>query len=179
MTNKDLMKKVILGKPQWLHWQAYRRWINQPAMMRLLDRRKKVSEQEHRLYVRKIARDPRVKFFGIFLPGKEFIGVCALKQIDKAAKKAELYICLSPGASGHGYGLLAVKALLAYGFEKLKLNRIYLYTPAYNTAALRCYHKAGFVQEGRLLQDIVRNGRTYDAVRLCYLKKFRRPSRRR
>ena len=168
------MKKVTLAKAQWPHWQEYRRWINRPAMMRLLDRRKKVSEKEHRLYVGKIARDPKMKFFGIFLPSKKFIGICALKQIDKTAKKAELYICLSPRASGHGYGLLAVKALLAYGFDRLKLNRIYLYTPAYNTAALRCYKKAGFVREGVLLQDIVRNGHYYDAVRLCYLKKFRR-----
>lgn len=166
------MKKVLLDKAQWSHWNEYRRWINQPQMMRLLDRQVKVSEKEHRLYIRRLEKDPHHCFLGVFsLPERKFIGICALKNIQKRVRKAELYICL--GVRGKGYGVAAVCELLNYGFSKLKLNRIYLYTPEFNQAAIRCYRKAGFRLEGRGVQDVFSGGRYYDSIRMYYLKSFK------
>jgi RimJ/RimL family protein N-acetyltransferase len=52
------------------------------------------------------------------------------------------------------------KALLRIGFEDLKLHRISLGVYDFNQAALNCYLKAGFKQEG-LLRDVVRHGEEY------------------
>ena len=53
-----------------------------------------------------------------------------------------------------------VKALLRIGFEDLKLHRISLGVYDFNQAAIKCYLKAGFQQEGAL-RDVVRHGDGY------------------
>ncbi len=53
-----------------------------------------------------------------------------------------------------------VAALLRIGFEDLALHRISLGVYDFNQAAVNCYLKAGFVQEG-LLRDVVRHGEEY------------------
>ncbi|UOQ96191.1 GNAT family N-acetyltransferase [Hymenobacter sp. 5317J-9] len=53
-----------------------------------------------------------------------------------------------------------VKALLRIGFEDLKLHRISLGVYDFNTAAIKCYLKCGFTQEG-VLRDVVRHGDDY------------------
>ena len=53
-----------------------------------------------------------------------------------------------------------VKALLRIGFEDLKLHRISLGVYDFNLAAINCYLKAGFKQEG-VLRDVVRHGEGY------------------
>jgi RimJ/RimL family protein N-acetyltransferase len=49
-----------------------------------------------------------------------------------------------------------VKALLRIGFEDLKLHRISLGVYDFNQAAIKCYLKAGFQQEG-VLRDVVKH----------------------
>ncbi|MBF9237931.1 GNAT family N-acetyltransferase [Hymenobacter sp. BT683] len=53
-----------------------------------------------------------------------------------------------------------IKALLRIGFEDLKLHRISLGVYDFNHAAINCYLKAGFVQEG-VMRDVVRHGEDY------------------
>lgn len=53
-----------------------------------------------------------------------------------------------------------VQALLRIGFEELDLHRISLGVYDFNHAAIRCYLKSGFQQEG-LLRDVVRHGDAY------------------
>ena len=53
-----------------------------------------------------------------------------------------------------------MKALLRIGFEDLKLHRISLGVYDFNQAAVKCYLKAGFQQEGAL-RDVVRHGDDY------------------
>ncbi len=53
-----------------------------------------------------------------------------------------------------------VRALLRIGFEELKLHRISLGVYDFNHAALTCYLKCGFRQEG-LLRDVVRHDDGY------------------
>ena len=53
-----------------------------------------------------------------------------------------------------------VKALLRIGFEELKLHRISLGVYDFNQAAVNCYLKCGFRQEG-LMRDVVKHGDGY------------------
>jgi RimJ/RimL family protein N-acetyltransferase len=49
-----------------------------------------------------------------------------------------------------GYGTDAVTTLTGFGFGELNLQRIWLRVFDFNTRAIRCYEKSGFVLEGRL-----------------------------
>jgi RimJ/RimL family protein N-acetyltransferase len=51
-------------------------------------------------------------------------------------------------ARGKGYCRQMVEAVLKIGFEELKLHRISLGVYDFNTAAIKCYQKAGLITEG-------------------------------
>jgi RimJ/RimL family protein N-acetyltransferase len=170
-----IQKTVQLGPLELKWWKRYLHWSNQPETARLIDRYLPVTELEHEAFLKSILADKSKIFFSVcHAAKKKFLGVCALKNIDLRNRKAELYICLGEEQGrGKGYGGLVVNELLNYAFDMLNLNRVYLYTPEYNRMAIRCYKKVGFVVEGRFLDDIYRDGRYFDTVRMCFLKKFR------
>lgn len=56
---------------------------------------------------------------------------------------------------GKGYCKGMINAILKVGFEELKLHRISLGVYDFNTAAIQCYKKCGFVQEGTM-RDVLR-----------------------
>ena len=62
--------------------------------------------------------------------------------------KAELYLFVNPDLLQAGVGTKAAKLLCQYGFEQLKLNKIYLETNEDNIVARKVYEKCGFKLEG-------------------------------
>lgn len=102
------------------------------------------------------------RFDCVFVLGSDIIGMGGLTNISKENKNAELYIYLSPQFQGHGLGFKSLKLLCKYGFEELKLHKIYLYTFASNIRANKMYEKAGFVREGLLREHTMKNGHLQD-----------------
>ena len=100
------------------------------------------------------------------------IGWCGLYGIKWISRAAEYRAFIGESDyRGKGIGTEVARLLLGYGFEKLNLNKIYLGVNAEHKGALRSYEKAGFVKEGILRQEIFRNNRYYDAVRMSVLRK--------
>ena len=82
------------------------------------------------------------------------VGTAFLKNIDLNNKKAEFGIFIGePSALGHGYGTKAIKKIMCYAFEELKLNRIYLQVLTNNLPAIKAYQKSGLLIEGVLKQS--------------------------
>ena len=63
---------------------------------------------------------------------------------------------------GRGIASKATELILKYGFYKLGLNKIYLYTEIGNIAAQKLFEKIGFKKEGLLKNDLICNGRKID-----------------
>ena len=85
--------------------------------------------------------------FAIILCGvKVHIGNISLVEYDAPIGCAELGILIFPPYWARGYGEKATRELLNFAFFEMKLNRVELGT--YNPAALRMFHKAGFLLEG-------------------------------
>src|SRR5690606_33745634 len=56
-------------------------------------------------------------------------GIIGLLNIDLKNKKSEFYITIGePSCKGKGISTAASRLLLSYAFEKLNLNRVYLFT---------------------------------------------------
>jgi len=165
---------IQLAPLEWKHWKSYRSWVNDQEIKLLVDRHLPVSEFQHKEFYRSLLRDKTKIFFSVVKPPRDrFIGVCAFKNIDSKSRKAEFYICLNGKAvRGKGLGQKAVHSALDYAFDTLNLNRVYLYTPSYNKAAIKCYKNVGFVQEGKFLDDVFAKGRYHDSIHMCYLKRF-------
>jgi RimJ/RimL family protein N-acetyltransferase len=99
------------------------------------------------------------------------IGWIDLKNIDKQNKHAELGIAIGDKAYwGRGYGLAAMKEMLQWGFNELGLNKIWLRVEVDNDKAIKSYLRMGYVEEGILRQDRLRNGEFVDRVRMSILR---------
>src|SRR5689334_2236661 len=60
------------------------------------------------------------------------MGHVALKWTDATAAQAELRFAMAPMFRRQGYSLEAVRAVLAHGFEKYRLHRIFARTAGHN-----------------------------------------------
>lgn len=99
------------------------------------------------------------------------IGWIDLKNIDTLNKHAELGIAIGDKHYwGKGYGLSAMKEMLVWGFNELALNKIWLRVEVDNEKAIKSYKRIGYVEEGILRQDRLRNGEFIDRLRMSILK---------
>ena len=104
------------------------------------------------------------------------VGLIGLLSIDQKNSKAEYYILIgNTDFKGKGIAKEASCQILNYGFFKLGLNRIYLYTEAENESAQRLFEKVGFIKEGCLKDDILSHGRyvdryVYGILKECWKK---------
>jgi RimJ/RimL family protein N-acetyltransferase len=71
---------------------------------------------------------------------------------------------------GKGYGTDAMRLMLRYAFTELNLYRVTLGVFEYNPRAQRSYQKAGFVLEGRVREELNRNGRRWDGLYMGILR---------
>ncbi|MEK3805829.1 GNAT family protein [Bacillus sp. FSL H8-0547] len=99
------------------------------------------------------------------------IGWIDLKNIDKMNRHAELGIAIGNKLYwGKGFGLAAMKEMLVLGFGELGLNKIWLRVEVDNEKAIKSYKRMGYVEEGVLRQDRLRNGKFVDRLRMSILK---------
>lgn len=103
--------------------------------------------------------------------GGNYIGIAGLHSIQWVARHAEFRILIGEKKTwGQGIGTECVQLLTAYGFEVLNLNRIWLGVNEANQKAYQSYLKGGFHEEGRLRQEVFRNGKYFDVIRMSILK---------
>lgn len=91
--------------------------------------------------------------------GGTLIGRCDLFGLDELARSGEVGIGLVATARGRGAGTDALRLLVRFAFARRNLHRVHLRCIASNAAAIACYRKTGFVQEGVLRESAwVRGG---------------------
>jgi RimJ/RimL family protein N-acetyltransferase len=99
------------------------------------------------------------------------IGWIDLKNIDKLNKHAELGIAIGDKAYwGKGYGQAAMKEMLKWGFNDLGLNKMWLRVEVDNEKAIKSYLRMGYVEEGILRQDRLKEGEYVNRLRLSILR---------
>ena len=93
------------------------------------------------------------------------IGHVAFYKIDYRVGSAEYGILIGDKNSwGKGLGTQITASVITYGFNELKLHRIYLEVLESNIRAVRLYEKLGFVREGLLRDAQFRNGQYLNIV---------------
>ena len=105
------------------------------------------------------------------LEGKRYIGRCGLIHVDWKNRLAECAILIGDkNERGKGYGADAMKTLCRFAFEEMGMNKLTVRVFAFNRAAIRCYEKCGFEQEGLLKKEYFREGKFHDVVVMGLLK---------
>jgi [ribosomal protein S5]-alanine N-acetyltransferase len=130
------------------------------------------SMEETRNWIRQcIAKNNGYEQKAILSDTGEHIGWVDLKNIDRLNQHAELGIAIGDkGYWGKGYGIAAMYEMLKYGFCELSLNKIWLRVEIDNKRAIASYKKAGYLEEGILRQDRLRNGMFVDRLRMSLIK---------
>jgi len=99
------------------------------------------------------------------------IGLVSLHDIDPHRGQAELGKTVGdPGFRGKGIAEMATRLIVAYGFDSLGLNRIYLRTLGANVRNIRLNERVGFRFEGLLRQAARVNGQPADVVLMAMLR---------
>lgn len=99
------------------------------------------------------------------------VGSVGYVEVDAVSGSAGLGISIGdPADTGQGYGGDAIRALLGFGFGRLRLERIWLDVYDYNEAARRLYERIGFVTEGILRHTFWRDGGWVDTHRMAILR---------
>lgn len=90
------------------------------------------------------------------------IGNCGFTKLNLSLKTAEIGYCLAASARGQGFAREAIHALLAYGFDRLHLNRIEARVVCENTPSVGLLRRLGFSLDARLKKGAYIKGKTYD-----------------
>ncbi|MEI2393877.1 GNAT family N-acetyltransferase [Paenibacillus phytohabitans] len=80
----------------------------------------------------------------------QLIGWCGLGVLDFSAPDTELYYLIGREHWGRGYATEAARALTAYAFNVIGLDRLYAKADPRNTASLGVFQKLGFRFEREL-----------------------------
>lgn len=127
-------------------------WANREDLRDLTGTLYPISEYEHEQWIKKVTTDSKQKLFAIYA-GDRCIGTIGLKNIDYFSSNAELFISIGEESPDFvGGGTDAVNTLVDFSFKHLNLHKIYLHVFESNKRAIRCYEKAGFNVEGKLLE---------------------------
>jgi len=141
MEEKDLPLKV--------------KWINDPEVNKYLHYDLLVTLEKTKKWYKRIQLDNSRIDLVIETLDKKPIGFGGLLKINNRDKNAELFITIGEKSYwGKGYGILCVKLLLDYGFEKLDMDKIYVTTEKTNIGACKLYESMNFKKEGELRKQV-------------------------
>jgi RimJ/RimL family protein N-acetyltransferase len=99
-----------------------------------------------------------------------------LSKISKINKNADLFVAIGDADyRGKGVGRLVMTWIIDYGFNKLKLHKIYLNVYEDNIPAVNLYKSLGFVVEGKIKDDVFFGGKFHNTL---YMAKFYKRSKK-
>lgn len=128
------------------------------------------TEEYFREYIRCLNQEDRV-VWAICHKEDGHVGNICLQEISFVNRTAEFAILL--GDKRHwrkGLGLLAGKKLLAHGFDKLNLERIYCGTAATNEGMIQLALALGMSHEGTRRQHLFLDGKRVDLLEYGVLR---------
>ena len=167
----EVVHKVLLKPLEDQHSDKMFEWVNNKDLIQFNARFKPVSRVDHDRWFDKIRQDPTVEIFAIELENAEFIGSCQLHTIRHTYRHAEFQIRIGEtGHHGKGYGTEATRLLLKFGFEELRLNRIWLTVFENNPRARKVYENLNFKEEGLMREHALIEGEYVDIVVMGLLR---------
>ena len=99
----------------------------------------------------------------------QLIGTMGLREIDHEHCQAEMGFWIGVDWWGNGFATEAAHTVIRYGFEELKLNRIYAHHMVRNPVSGRVLEKIGMKPEGLLRQRVRKWGVFEDVVLLAVI----------
>jgi ribosomal-protein-alanine N-acetyltransferase len=93
-----------------------------------------------------------------------FVGSAGLHRWNKEAQYAKIGCDIAYKFWGNGYGQEAMREIIEFGWEQMKLNRIEAEIVSGNEGSVHVMEKLGFKREGLLRQRLLKGGKFYDVL---------------
>lgn len=173
--------RILLRADERADLPLFVQWLNDPEVQEGLSAHLPMSQVEEEQWYENMLKTPRDEHpFAIEIRtadgGWKLIGNCSFFGFNWRCRSAEVGIFIGDKSYwNQGYGTEVMQWMIKHGFETLNLNRVFLRVFATNTRAIRCYEKAGFINEGRLRQAEYKNGQYVDFICMSVLRSEYRP----
>jgi diamine N-acetyltransferase len=150
-------------------------WLNDPEVRRFLLMAYPLSQAfEEKWFDSMIERGLAEQVLVIEIKtedGYKPIGNTSFMDVDWVSRHAEVGIFIGEKQFWNkGYGREAMRLMLRHGFNTMNLHRIMLRVYEHNLRGIKAYEHAGFVHEGRLRQDVYRDGEYRDVLIMSVLR---------
>jgi RimJ/RimL family protein N-acetyltransferase len=150
------------------------RWYTDARTTRTLLMSSPIGEEmEERWFEKMIEAQGTDRFFFVICRRSDDrrLGSIDLHEVDRRHGGASLGIAIGdPADTGQGYGTAALRALVRFAFDELRLERVELDVYAFNDGARRLYERVGFVHEGTRRRALFRGGAFHDVHRMAILR---------
>ncbi|MEO0067969.1 MAG: GNAT family protein [candidate division WOR-3 bacterium] len=147
-------------------------YASAPEVTRLtiFDTHKEINDAQTFLQqaIARYEKKEALEFGIIFKPESKLVGTGGFSRLELVNGCGEVGYVLSRSYWGRGVATEALQAIIKFGFEKLKLNRIQACCFEENIASARVMEKAGMKFEGLQRQRVFAKGR-YGDVRIYAL----------
>jgi ribosomal-protein-alanine N-acetyltransferase len=120
------------------------------------------SEEEAREYLAMLLRPAALGWAICTGGGRELVGMVFFHSLSRRHRRAELAFNLGRGSWGRGYATEAARAAVAFGFDRLALNRIEATCMPANAASRAVLLKIGMSSEGTMRQSHRRHDGFHD-----------------
>ena len=127
------------------------------------------SREDAEQYINSKAKEKPILTFAVEMDNK-LIGNISLKpQKDIHRHSAALGYWIGEPYWGNGYATLAIQKIVTYGFQELKLSRIFATVMENNPGSMKALTKSWFKLEGISKKGFIKNDRYLDEHRFAVL----------
>jgi UDP-4-amino-4,6-dideoxy-N-acetyl-beta-L-altrosamine N-acetyltransferase len=150
------------------------RWRNSERIRQAMYTDHVITRDEHYAWFEQVTRDNVTMHF-VFEYEKRPLGVVNVVGIDRRHLRCVWGFYIGEEAAPPGSGLAMGYLALEYLFEKEGLHRVM--GEALNEASIKFHRRLGFVEEGRLVDHVVKNGRYTDVISFAIIDRVWRATR--
>lgn len=151
------------------HLELIRAWRNSEEVKKYMYTEDHISVERQREWYKDISTREDERHWLISC-NETLVGIVNLKRIDLKNGSAEWAFYLGDiSARNKGIGPLVEFKVLEYAFDVLKLHKLGCAVLGFNEKVIELHKKFGFVDEGRIRQQIKKNGKYVDIVLLGIL----------
>ena len=137
-------------------------WISDPQVTAYLFWRAHQSIEDSRDFIAWVTADDFACWGVVLTENSKVIGNCFLHNVNFEHKRAEIAFNIGRKYWGRGYATEIAQAIIRFGFERWRLNRIEGTCMVENCASARVMEKVGMTLEGVLRKYVYVRGQFRD-----------------
>jgi RimJ/RimL family protein N-acetyltransferase len=163
------MERLMLRDFEKEDWRSVQNYASDPEVVRYMDFGPN-TEQESRNFIRRSLAQQKERSrdnftLAIVLKTEDkLIGGCGIYVTNRNNREGYIGYVLNRNFWRHGYATETARGLLKFGFNELKLHRIFATCDAENVASAHVLEKSGMQMEGHFRENGWVKGRWRDSL---------------